>query len=224
MKTVYLVRHAKAIERDSSTPDFERYLIKQGKNESIVMAKILKGKNAIPDIVLSSPAKRAIETAQIFSKILEYPLKEIKLADAVYEASAKQLMEVISKVNNKYNDLMLFGHEPSLSECAVYLLKDFKNILPKSGVICMEFKKDSWRSISKGQGILKYFDFPPEKVRKSEKFKIIKKNTVNKLNEKIIEALKEVDSDVAKDLTGYVEKMSKKITKHFVKIVKKSNS
>lgn len=224
MKKVYLIRHAKAIARDSGITDSERYLTKSGKSESVVMAKKLKEKEVMPEILLSSPAIRAVETARIFAKILEYPLKDIQYINLLYNSQARTLVDVIKKTNNSYNSLMLFGHEPSLSQCAAYLLKEFKEELAKSGVICIHFKNDNWRSISEGQGSLKFFEVPVDKVKKSEKWKIVKSNIINKLNENINISLKEIDSEVAKDLGGYVEKISQKIARHFIKILKISNS
>lgn len=224
MKKVYLVRHAKAIARDSSITDSERYLTKSGKSESKIMAKKLKEKEVIPEIILSSPAIRAVETARIFAEILEYPLKDIQYINLLYNSRGRTLVDIIKKTNNSYNSLMLFGHEPSLSQCAASLLEDFKEDFAKSGVICIHFKNDNWRSISEGQGSLKFFEFPSEKTKKSENWKIIKDNLIKKLNETINISLKEVDSDVAKDLSGYVEKMSEKTVRHFVKMLKHSHS
>ena len=77
MKTLYIVRHAKAIVRGTGIPDFDRSLAERGIKDARKMSKRQAKAGAEPQLLISSPAKRAIETARIFAKRLDYPKKAI---------------------------------------------------------------------------------------------------------------------------------------------------
>ena len=86
MKTIYLVRYATAGKGKPKSPDRKRVLSKKGKNEAVQMAKKLKKNGMLPDLLISSPAKRAIQTARVFAGIFKYPKDRIVLNKTLYEA------------------------------------------------------------------------------------------------------------------------------------------
>ena len=73
MKTIYLVRHGKAVSRELDIPDYERSLVDKGEKNSVKMAQLLKDKDLSADLFISSPANRALETAKIFTRVFNYP-------------------------------------------------------------------------------------------------------------------------------------------------------
>ena len=77
MKTIILVRHAKSSWKDLRLDDFDRPLNKRGKKNAPFMGKILKARRTIPDLILSSPAKRAGKTARAIAKAIDYPKTKI---------------------------------------------------------------------------------------------------------------------------------------------------
>ena len=78
MKNIILVRHATAVKRDSEKSDVKRSLKKSGHKEAREMGKHLKEMDIHPDLFISSPAKRAIETAEIVAERLGYSVKKIE--------------------------------------------------------------------------------------------------------------------------------------------------
>ncbi len=77
MKTLYLVRHAKSSWSNPALSDFDRGLNKRGKRNAPVMGKRMVVDGVKPDLIVSSPAKRALKTARIIAKEIGYPRKNI---------------------------------------------------------------------------------------------------------------------------------------------------
>lgn len=161
MKTIILVRHAKSSWKDTSLDDFDRPLNKRGKRNAPFMGKKLKERKIIPDLVLSSPAKRAKKTATAVAKALDYPKKKITFYDKMYHASARYLFELLKNLDDEHETIMLFGHNPSLNDFADMLLKrnPISNI-PTTGVCCIRFDVNHWQKVEQGKGEIVFFDFP----------------------------------------------------------------
>jgi phosphohistidine phosphatase len=161
MKTIILVRHAKSSWKDSSLDDFDRPLNKRGKRNAPFMGKKLKGRKILPDLVLSSPAKRAKKTAIAVAKALDYPKKKIVFFDKMYHASARHLFELLKNLDDKNESIMLFGHNPSFNDFADMLLKKnpISNI-PTTGVCCIRVDVNQWQKVEEGKGEIVFFDFP----------------------------------------------------------------
>ena len=122
MKTLYLVRHAKAVSRGKPGPDFARPLSPRGKNDAQKMAKYVKKKGPSPDLLISSPAKRALRTARIFATVCCYPVARIATNAAIYEQSdeADMLLNIIQTVANSHQTIMIFGHDPLFTAFASF--------------------------------------------------------------------------------------------------------
>ena len=100
MKTLFLVRHSKAVTRKANLPDFRRALVKAGEKKSTSMAKKLKKEGVLPDLIISSTANRALETAHLFAQNLDYPTHEILVKDALYnEMSPEALLYLVRQVS-----------------------------------------------------------------------------------------------------------------------------
>ena len=161
MKTIILVRHAKSSWKDPSLNDFDRPLNKRGKKNAPLMGKELKKRQIMPDLILSSPAKRAKKTALAIAKAIDYPKKKIKYNDDMYHSSASYLLEMVRNQDDKYETIMLFGHNPDFNDLADMLLK--KNPvynIPTTGVYCISFEVDSWKKVREGEGEAVFFDYP----------------------------------------------------------------
>ena len=81
MKTLYLIRHAKSSWAEGGLSDFDRSLNKRGKRDALQMGKRLKALGVTPGVVISSPAKRAITTAQKIADELGYDRGAIVLKE-----------------------------------------------------------------------------------------------------------------------------------------------
>jgi phosphohistidine phosphatase len=161
MKTIILVRHAKSSWKDPSLDDFDRPLNKRGKMNAPFMGKKLKERKIKPDLLLSSPAKRAKKTAIAVAKALDYPKKKIIFIKKMYHASARYLFDLLKILDDENEIIMLFGHNPSFNDFADMLLKrnPIFNI-PTTGVCCIRFEVNQWHKVKEGKGEIVFFDFP----------------------------------------------------------------
>src|SRR6478609_6616404 len=115
MKTLYLVRHAKSSWDDIDLSDFDRPLNDRGKKDAPKMGKRLKERDIFPDVMLSSPAKRALETCKAIAKALSFPEEKITTDKRLYHASEDQLLKVVQGLKDRHDNvevIMIFGHNP----------------------------------------------------------------------------------------------------------------
>jgi phosphohistidine phosphatase len=159
MKTLYLVRHAKSSWKQPELSDFERPLNKRGKNDAPLMGKILSDKGVNPALIVSSPAKRASTTAEKIAYEINYPKGKIVFDENIYEASGRSLMEIISRTEEKFNSLMMFGHNPGLTVLQNNLSGHFVDNIPTSGVVALQFNS-KWSEIRLNSGKFLFFEYP----------------------------------------------------------------
>ena len=148
MKTLFLIRHAKSSWSDPGLPDQERPLSDRGKRDAPKMGKRLAKRNVRPDLILSSPAVRALTTAEIIAKKLDYKLKDIVVDDRLYAGAVHDLLDVIHKLRNKLERVMLFGHNPEFTELAHRLASQVE-LMPTCAVAEFKFDAKSWSDIGK---------------------------------------------------------------------------
>ncbi len=159
MKKLYLVRHAKSSWKDASLDDLERPLNNRGKRDAPFMGELLKEKVVNPDIVFSSPAKRASKTAQIIAEQIGYSKKDIIYDERIYEASSRELVDFIKTIDEKYNSVMIFGHNPEFTMLTNFLSKNYIDNIPTCGIVALELN-GSWKDIEKNTAKMLFFDYP----------------------------------------------------------------
>jgi phosphohistidine phosphatase len=163
MKKLIFVRHGRA-EEQSDLTDFERSLTTRGKIISAHMASLLSLKEQDPCLFITSPAFRAYETAMIFARELNASTENVILNDDLYHrATLKSLAEILETVDDKIDNIILFGHNPAFTEIPDRLSKEGCDFLPKSGVVCLAFRTDTWKGIVHGKGKIEYF-LKPDKT------------------------------------------------------------
>jgi len=145
MKTLFLVRHAKSSRDDPALPDKDRPLNDRGKRDAPKMGARLAKRGVQPDLILSSPAKRALETAQIIAKKLDYKPANIVVDERLYATGADDLLHVIRGLGAKPKSVMLFGHNPELTALAHHLSNEIAH-LPTCAVAKFTFDAKSWSS------------------------------------------------------------------------------
>lgn len=158
MKKLYLIRHAKSSWKDMTLDDFDRPLNKRGKKNAPFMASKLKQKNIIPDLLLSSPAKRAKATAKHFKEIYEFK-DEIVYDDSLYHPSFNEMEEVIKTIDNKNDTVFLFSHNPAINSFVESYIDLYENV-PTTGVVGISFDTNKWEDISFCISELLLFDYP----------------------------------------------------------------
>ena len=146
--------------------DFERPLNERGKRDAPRMAKRLKEKDIHPGLMISSPAKRALSTSKRIAKILGYPKENIKEERKLYHPDEDTMLSVVQQLSDKTNQVMLFSHNPGLTEFVNTLMMsdefDIENV-PTCGIVALQFESDHWSDIKWGTGKLLFFDYPKSK-------------------------------------------------------------
>ena len=159
MKNLYLIRHAKSDWSSENKSDFERGLNKRGKTAILTMAKVLKDKKVMPDLILSSTAKRAKLTAKGLAKEIGYSGK-IKYIDALYMAEPETIQELIKDVNAKYDTLFIVGHNPETTELSNMLTKDYIDNVPTLGIVAFQLPIDDWKKFRVREEKMQFFIYP----------------------------------------------------------------
>ena len=127
MKSLFLLRHAKAVSSSDSLRDFDRSLSDQGRKQAELVGNYLKEQNIGLDLVLSSTALRARETTELVLTSAER-IGEVRYDQRIYEASTQQLLEVISEIEEETNEVLLVGHNPGLEELLKQLTGRFESM------------------------------------------------------------------------------------------------
>ena len=165
MKTLYIIRHAKSSWEDPNQDDFDRSLNDRGKRDAPRMGKRLKEKDIRPDLILTSPAKRAFSTAKRIAKVLKYDKDGIKADKRLYHADEEVILSLVQGLKDKHNIVMVFGHNPGLTDFVNSFQSgelDIDNV-PTCGVVAFELDIDSWKNAAWGKGKIKFFDYPKSK-------------------------------------------------------------
>lgn len=162
MKKIILVRHAKSSWDDPFLNDHDRPLADRGIADAPKMAKRLKKKGIVPDLILSSTALRAAETAKITAKILGRSEDDISWEKGLFHALPNQILKIIRMQKDSVNTLLVFGHNPGFNDLITYLGGDLDN-LPTSGQFGFRLKSEHWAELSPETAEVWFFDFPKNK-------------------------------------------------------------
>ncbi|MEX1197922.1 MAG: histidine phosphatase family protein [Pseudohongiellaceae bacterium] len=162
MKTLWLARHAHAGEAGPGVRDFDRPLSERGRRAVPAVAIRLKSREAsLPQRIVCSPAARTLETAELFA--LQFGLEEadIQPEGALYLAGESRLLESCRQLDNRFEAIMLVGHNPAVTE----LLNGFcDNVsvdhVPSGGCACLLFDVHGWNEVAPGMAELHSFDHP----------------------------------------------------------------
>lgn len=160
MKRIYLVRHAKSSWKHIGLPDHDRPLNARGERDAPMMGRRLREGGARPDLLLASPARRALATARIIAAELAYPVEKIVEKPLIYDGSAREIFDLFRKLPAEVNSVMLFGHNLEITILAEYLTPHPIGNLPTCGVFCADFTVDGWPELTENGGKLVFFDYP----------------------------------------------------------------
>lgn len=147
MKTLYLVRHAKASLENLRERDIDRPLLDTGLRRTKYIIDFLHQKHVSIDMIISSPAVRALDTARIFAHALNIPIEDIKIEHALYDGDEDNIANLFFDQSRRIDKLMIIGHNPSITNFANRLLPEPIDYLPTSGVVCMQFETNFWDQI-----------------------------------------------------------------------------
>lgn len=158
MKRLFIIRHAKSSWDNLSLDDYDRPLNERGLKNAPFMGQVLKQKEILPDIIISSPAKRAMHTAELIANEIGYE-KAITPNEYIYEAYVNVLQEIVSYIYDEHDTAFLVGHNPGVTALA-YMLGDFKEEMPTCAIVEIEFDCNSWMDVSKQNAKLVAYEYP----------------------------------------------------------------
>lgn len=160
MRTLILVRHAKSSWDNPNLGDKERPLNHRGKSDAPKMGELLKNKGEKPDLLVSSPAKRAYSTAKRIAKELSYKKADIERNEALYMADLEDFFSVIRETPENVYNLMLFSHNYGITYFANNISGGNIDNIPTCGVVRVDFDINSWAEAENKKGKLVYFEYP----------------------------------------------------------------
>ncbi len=157
MKTIILVRHSKSSHTFGISSDFDRPLNDRGFREASEMGRKLFKKKIGIDQFVSSPALRAKTTAELFAAEYDRKLKEILFVPELYHADPNHFNAVIRNLDDVYNQVALFSHNPGITEFASSLTESPVNHMPTSSVFAVSAPITSWKDFE--QAVKSYLFF-----------------------------------------------------------------
>ena len=147
MKTLLIMRHAKSSWKDNDLKDRKRPLSNRGKRNAPQMGELIKEKELVPQLILSSDAVRSKQTAELVAKASGFT-GDIKTLDELYMAEADEYIEAVRKVSDGLERVMIIGHNPGL-ESLIPMLTDQVESLPTAAVAFLNLPIDSWKKLNK---------------------------------------------------------------------------
>ncbi len=160
MKTLYINRHAKSSWANMGMTDFDRPLNTRGENDVPKMGLHLQQKGIFPDLIVSSPANRAITTAHIIAGLLGYNTENITEDRKLYHASEVDILDIIKQQDDKVDSLMIFGHNPGFTNLASILSGRWFDNIPTCGIVALKFEVTNWSEVAAESGEILFFDYP----------------------------------------------------------------
>jgi len=152
MKTLFVMRHAKSSWAETDLADFDRPLNDRGQSDAPFMGSVMRDNGYTPEIILSSPALRARETARLVKEGGDLA-GEIVFDDRIYEASPQTLKQVVSSIEDNYSSAMLVGHNPGI-EGFIRPLTGALEPMPTAALAIIELKSASWNDVATISGRL----------------------------------------------------------------------
>ncbi len=146
MKTLLLVRHAKSSWDDATLPDRDRPLEARGEHDAAKMSRRLSKRRVQPDLIMSSPAVRALETAKAIAAGLDYPIERIVVNERLYATTAEDLIALIEGLDDTLDCAILVGHNPEFTDLALRLGSEASH-LPTCGIAEFGFDAKAWKGL-----------------------------------------------------------------------------
>lgn len=165
MKTLILIRHAKSSWDQIGVSDFDRPLNDRGKKDAPEMAKRLKEKSIELDHLISSPAKRAKKTANYFAEELDLKKDNIQLVNELYGATHSAFVKAVSKIDDRFQTVALFSHNPGITEFASSLTNVQIDDMPTCALFALQIDTVQWKHFSDAEKKFLFFDYPKNPLR-----------------------------------------------------------
>ena len=160
MKILTIVRHAKSSWKNASLSDKKRPLNRRGDRDAPLMGERIHEHGIRPSLIVSSPATRAWTTAKIIATAINYPREFLQKEDTLYLASLHEILDIVVAQDSGFNNLMLVGHNPGMTDFANFLVPGLTNNLPTAGVVSVQIDRDDWSLYERPATELLVHDWP----------------------------------------------------------------
>lgn len=170
-KILYLVRHAKSSWSNPLLTDKDRPLNQRGRKSAPDMGRRLAEHGHRPDLILTSPAKRALTTAKKIAKELAYDETDIVADDSLYFSGTGSMLKMLDGLDDRYQRVMMVGHNPALTSLLNILCDTKIDNMPTCAVAVIGFEMESWSELDMADSDLLAYDFPkgPGNLKFSQK-------------------------------------------------------
>ncbi len=165
-KYIYLIRHAKSSWKDPELADRERPLNKRGHRNAAEMSARLAHFIKHPDLIISSPAKRSLTTAHYFASELDYPAFDIQVDERLYFCGLKGELKVIKALPETVQSVIIFGHNPDISELLNFLSPEKYEAMPTCTVAKLKLKQLLWKDIDNACAEIKFIEAPKRSLER----------------------------------------------------------
>lgn len=162
MLNLFLIRHAKSSWDNPGLRDFDRPLNKRGLRDAPQMAKMLKKLGVQPDLIVSSPANRALTTARFIADGLGYPEASIVQNREIYEAYPSVILRIIGGLPDDKQTVFLFGHNPTFTDVANNFTDSYIDNIPTCGVVHIQSSANAWALFDGDNAQVKACYFPKD--------------------------------------------------------------
>lgn len=161
MKTLYLMRHAKSSWSFDELRDQERPLNDRGREDAPRMGQALVKRDIHPDLLVSSPAVRALSTAVLVARELSYDHDRIQIEPAIYQADLDTLLGVVRALPDTADSVLLTGHNPTLTDVVNYLSPSpLHDEMPTAAIMCLRFAAGTWAEVKRTNAEFYFYDHP----------------------------------------------------------------
>ena len=160
MKTLTLIRHAKSSWKYPGLADRDRPLNKRGKQDRYLIGQRLHNIGMKPDRIFSSPAKRAIKTANVIADLLDYPRDQVIIEESIYMQGVDTLLDLIRSWSDQWQRVLLIGHNPDLTALTNDLTDAHITNIPTCGVASITLTTERWCETANHLCTLSHFDTP----------------------------------------------------------------
>jgi phosphohistidine phosphatase len=159
-RRLFIIRHGKSSWDHEDLDDIDRPLAERGIRNAGEMAERLKEEAMVPQLILSSPANRALNTALIMSKIWEVGPDFLQIHDELYLANTSEIEQVVAAAPREIRNLAIFGHNPSFTLYANQFLEQALDNLPTAGVVVVTLESERWKGIGRKNVKETHVDYP----------------------------------------------------------------
>jgi phosphohistidine phosphatase len=160
MKTVYIVRHGKAVPAHANIPDADRLLTDTGVARTCKIAEYMNESKPVIDQIIASPAERAYATALIIADKLGIKANKVSSNEKLFTGDESDVLEVIEQLDDSVNSVLIVGHNPIITMVGNRFASPKLESLPTTGVVSVHLDTGKWVDLKKAKVIQNFTVWP----------------------------------------------------------------